>query len=164
MQEDKPPSPIYLFVSQSCEHCRELIQLIQQKPELSKRVQGVSVETASKLPDGLTKVPAMFLDGKLTQGKDCFDWVNKFGEIESSPTFSNSGGFEASGYSFLGESEDNAGTGSYSFLGESAGSEGLDMKMINNIKKQEEGGRKSNNMNSDMEVLKNQRMQNMGRK
>lgn len=164
MDQEQQPKPIYLFISQNCNHCRELIQLIQQKPELAKRVQGVNVENTPKLPPGLTRVPGLFIDGKVYMGKDCFEWVNKFGEIEASPAFSSAGGFEASGYSFLDtEGDGPPGTGIYSFLGESNGSEGLDKKKIDDLRRQEEGGRSANQgISSNMEQLKNARMQNMG--
>lgn len=163
MQQEQQPNPIYLFVSQSCTHCRELIQLIQQKPELAKRVQGVNVESTPKLPEGLTKVPGMLVNGQIKMGKECFEWVTKFGEIEASPAFSSAHGFESTGYSFLETDDDGPpGTGVYSFLGESNGSDDLDKKQIDNMRRMEEGGRNSNNINMNMEQLKNQRMQDAG--
>lgn len=167
-QDEEKPKPIYLFISQNCTHCHELIQLIQQKPELAKRVQGVPVESSPKLPPGLTKVPGLYIDGKIVMGTDCFDWVNKYGEIESSPSFSSAGGFEASGFSYLGSESDSgpSGVGSYSFLGDDDGSNGLDKKQIDSMLQQEQGGGSKSNSGGgggmDMDAIVNQRMRDVG--
>ena len=154
-------SVIYLFVSQNCQHCHDLIQLIQQKPDLSKLIKGIPVESSPKLPDGLTKVPGLYVNGKVIMGKDCFEWVNKYGEIEASPTFSSSG-FEASGFSFLDSEPDAAsGTGVYSFLGNGDSSEGLDKKKIDAMIKQE-GSKSQKSGGINMDAIINERNKDMG--
>lgn len=158
--EEKQESPIYLFVSQSCKHCHTLIQQIQQKPELAKKVQGVPVENTPRLPDGVTKVPSLLVNGKILTGKKCFEWVEKYGEIEASPVYSAASGFEADGFSYLDDGSSSTGSGMYSFIGAEDGSQGIDRKAVDNIHRQETSNSNSNTV--DMDMLRQQRMKEVG--
>lgn len=158
--EQKQEQPIYLFVSQSCKHCHKLIQEIQQKPELAKKVQGVPVETVPKLPDGVTKVPSLLVNGKILTGKKCFEWVSKYGEIEASPVYSAASGFESDGFSYLEDSNGGGGSGLYSFIGAEDGSQGIDKREVDNNYKQETNNSKNNTV--DMDMLRQQRMKEIG--
>jgi hypothetical protein len=160
--QEQAPQPIYLFISQSCQYCRELIQEMQKKPELAKRVQAVSIENTPKLPPGLTRVPGILHEGKITMGTDCFEFVEKFGELGTSPVFSGNG-FEADGYSFLDESNGGGGeTGSdnFSFIGADNGSAGIDTSQVDQSNKQEQGQRKES---VNMDSITQQRQQEMGK-
>ena len=158
----KEPQPIYLFISQSCQHCRELIQQIQAKEELARIVQVVSVENTPKLPPGLTKVPGILAEGQIKMGNDCFEFVTSYGEIKESPTYTHGGGFEADGFSYL-EGTNTAGPGgteSFSFLGAQNGSEGIDTNQTDVQHKQEIDQRSSNKMGAlNMDTITQQRSQ-----
>jgi len=160
MSEQQTPSPIYIFISQSCKHSRDLIQEIQKKPELSKRVQVVSVENTPKLPPGLTKVPGILVDGNIKMGSDCFLFVENFGEIQSSPTYSSSGGFEAEGFSFIGDEGggDVGGTESFSFLGAENGTKGIDSGQADKQLKNEQV---SSQGSVNMDTITQQRQQDV---
>ncbi len=160
-QEQPEPQPIYLFISQSCQHSRELVQQIQSKEALAKVVQVVAVENTPKLPPGLTKVPAILVEGQIKMGNDCFDFVTNFGEIQESPTYTNSGGFEADGFSYLeGSGSGPSGTESFSFLGAQNGSEGIDSSQSESQHKQELDQRSSNSTAAvNMDAITQQRNQ-----
>lgn len=155
--------PIYLFVSRNCKHCPDVIQAIQQKPQLAKLVQVVSVENVPRLPEGLSKVPALIVQGKILMGNDCFQYVQKHGELEASPTYSNSAGYQVDPYSYINESSGGGpqGTESYSYIGEQTGSSGIDPSKIDQFH-QQEMAQKSNTRNTtsmNMDALEQQRRQ-----
>lgn len=162
MAEEKE-EVVYLFISQSCEHCRTIVQQIQAKASLMKKIQVVSVENTPRLPPGLTKVPALLVNGQIKMGSECFEFVENYGELEASPTYSNSSGFESDGFSYLGGGTDSSGTDSFSFLGAQNGSEGIDTNAIDNNHKQETGQKNSNNNAAaiNMENLTQQRNQDV---
>lgn len=151
---------IYLFLSQNCQHSIQLIKEIQKKPELSKLVQAVPVENTPNIPPQVTKVPSILKDGKVMTGNECFEWVEKYGEIETSPTFTNSG-FEADSYSYLdGAAGGDAGSESFSFLGAQNGSVGVDSNKADNAHQYEQSQRQQNspgNVNMNMDSLQQQR-------
>lgn len=152
--------PVYLFISQTCQHSRELIQQIQKKPELAKKVQVVAVEQTPRLPPGLTKVPGILVNGQVKMGNDCFEFVDKYGELEASPTYSNTGGFEADSYSYLEGDSGPSGTDSFSFLGAANGSEGVDTGRADNQHNQEMAQKSQNsNVAMSMDTLQQARNQ-----
>lgn len=165
MTEEKQEQ-IYLFISQSCQHSRELIQQIQQKNDLAKLVQVVEVEKVPKLPPGLTKVPGILVGGKVKIGNECFDFVKNYGEIQTSPTFTTSGGFEADPYSYIeGEGGDTGGS-NFSFLGASSGTDGIDVNQIDAAHQQEQSIKANNNSNNsamNMDHLTQQRQQEISK-
>jgi hypothetical protein len=163
MQNSEPNQepPIYLFISQNCKHCHKLIQNIQKKPELSKKIQGVPVESVPKLPDGVTKVPALLIKQKVLLGKQCFEWVDKYGEIESGPTFTTANGFESAEYSYLDDPSGPSGSGTFSFIGDEDGSQGIDRKAVDSIHKKEQSNNNSGG-EMDMDTLRQKRMKEIG--
>ena len=151
---------IYLFLSQNCKHSIELIKEIQKKPELAKIVQAVPVENTPNIPPQVTKVPSILKDGKVMSGNECFEWVEKYGEIQASPTYTNFG-FEADSYSYIdGAGGGDPGNESYSFLGAQNGSSGIDSNKIDNAHKYEQSQKQQNsagNVNMNMDSLQQQR-------
>lgn len=130
-QQEEKPQPIFLFISRDCKHCHELIKEIQLKPSLSKKVQGVSIENAPRLPPGLNSVPSLLVNGQLISGNNCFNWVKEQQEeIEAGPSIGAKGGFESDSYSFL-NAEDSGGNSAFSFLGAEDGSQGIDHQKAN---------------------------------
>jgi len=163
MDDQEPkPQPIYLFISQHCQHSRELIQEIQKKEALAKVIQIVAIENTPKLPPGLTKVPGLLIKGKIKVGDECFEFVQNYGELQEAPTYTNSGGFEANGYSLLGGEDGPSGSESFSFLGSQNGSEGIDSSVTDSIHKQELGQKdQNNNVAMNMDALTQQRNQDV---
>lgn len=162
-QQQSQEQPIYLFVSRSCKHCPDLIAKIQQKAQLAKLVQVVSVENVPKLPDGLTKVPALVVKGKVLQGNNCFQFVINYGELGASPTYSNSVGFQVDPYSYIGDDSSGAqGNDSFSFIGERNGSAGIDPSKVDQSQQQESHQRSQNTpvtTSMNMDALEQQRRQ-----
>jgi hypothetical protein len=146
-QEQQKQEPVYLFISQSCQHCIDIIKQIQQKDILAKLVQVVAVENAPKLPPGVTKVPSILVN---------------YGELDASPTYTNSSGFESEGFSYLGsDGGGDGGTDSFSFLGASNGMEGADMSQADAAYKQEQGQKQKGNGAESMDNITAQRNQDM---
>jgi hypothetical protein len=161
-QEQQKQEPVYLFISQSCQHCIDLIKQIQQKDILAKLVQVVAVENAPKLPPGVTKVPSILVNGQIKTGNDCFTFVENYGELDASPTYTNSSGFESEGFSYLGsDGGGDGGTDSFSFLGASNGMEGADMSQADAAYKQEQGQKQKGNGAESMDNITAQRNQDM---
>lgn len=115
-------NPVYLFVSQQCRYCPDLIDEIKKKPKLAQQIQMVQVEMQSNLPQGLQSVPALLVEGKLYQGNDAFVWVSKFGEIEAGII---PGGKGSSGYSFLVGGEGGQVGSQFAEIGAMSGSDGI---------------------------------------
>lgn len=156
--DNKTQQPIYLFVSKNCQHCTPLINEIQKKPELAKRVQAVGVENVKTLPPALTRVPGLLVEGKVIMGNDCFKWVAEYGEIGESPTFSSRSGYQADSFSFIGETEDKKGTNEYSFIGQSDGNSGINTKVVDMAHQKEQEKRNgSDSIMKSMEALESQR-------
>ena len=95
-------------------------------------------------------------------GNSCFEFVEKYGELEASPTYSNAGGFEADSYSYIGEANGPAGGDSFSFLGATNGSEGVDTNQIDQQHNQEMSQKSQNsNVAMSMDSLQQARSQEL---
>ena len=110
-----------MFVSRECKYCHELIQNIQKKPDLAKLIKVVSIENTPKLPEGLTNVPALLVDKKLMMGNSCFEFVDKYGDLEAG--FVNPTSLSDS-FSYIDNSSSDQSNGYYSYLDGPSGPSG----------------------------------------
>jgi hypothetical protein len=127
-QQQSQQQPIFLFISKDCPNCMSLITELRKKPEIAKNIQGIPIETAPRLPPGLSRVPTLVVKGKMLVGKECFEWVEKQGELEAGPIL-GAKGFENSNFSFIeGNDEPSQGglSDSFSFIGAKNGSQGVE--------------------------------------
>lgn len=170
MSSPDQKTPIYLFLSKDCKNCIDLINEIKKKPELAKNIQAIPIETAPRLPPNLTHVPTILENGKMMVGKDCFEWVKNYGELEAGPLINTKGMFDNSNYSFIG-SNDSASTmmgggvgGAYSFLGQTNGSEGIDPNQVNaKVNAESQGAQLAKNSTMrNFEQLQQQRDKDIG--
>ena len=159
-QQQQQPQPIYLFISQDCDHSLKLINELRKKPDIAKNIQAIPIETAPRLPPNLTSVPTLLVEGKMLVGKQCFEWINSQGELEPGPVL-GAKGFETSNYSFLGN-DSNGGVGnSFSFIGQQNGSEGVNSGQVD-AQAAQETSQAQNSKQLDFEALQRQRDQDVG--
>ncbi len=146
-EETKQPEHVYVFISQSCNYCMELIQEIRKNEKIARVTEVVAVENTPRLPPGLTKVPAVLSGGKLKMGTEAFDFVVNYGEIGTSPVFTGNG-FESDSYSSL-DGGDSGGSDSFSFLGAENGMSGVDQSGIDKQNKMEQVQKGNNSVSMD---------------
>ena len=60
-----------IYISKRCEHCRKLLLLLKQRPELKGTIQIVSIDD-EPFPNIIKSVPSMVSDGELWNANELF--------------------------------------------------------------------------------------------
>lgn len=92
-----------LFISNKCEHCRELITMINNMENMKVEIQVVDIKNMNgKLPDFIDRVPLMLLqdEGKVFHDEELFEFV-KSNEKTIEPFMINEMNGLSDRYSFM---------------------------------------------------------------
>ena len=108
-----------LFLSKNCKFCKNFLDKLKPKPELSKKFNIVDIDTLKVIPDEVDEIPCVY-DGKgLFKGADAFKWLNE--KLSDFLDAANDG----LAYSFI-DNQDELVFNNYSLLEQKNGSFGMD--------------------------------------
>jgi len=108
-----------LFLAKSCKFCKNFLEKLKPKPELSKKFNIVDIDTLKVIPDEVDEIPCVY-DGKgLFKGAAAFKWLNE--KMSDFLDAANDG----LAYSFIDNQEELV-FNNYSLLDQKNGSFGID--------------------------------------
>lgn len=92
-----------LFISNKCEYCRELLNMINNMKDMKVKIQVIDIKNMSgKLPDFIDRVPLMLIqsEGKVIHDEELFEFV-KSNEKTVEPFMINEMNGLSDKYSFM---------------------------------------------------------------
>lgn len=71
-----------IYISKRCTHCRKLLMILQERPQLKGHYKIVSIDD-SPFPQSIKSVPCMIVDDQLVGATDLFNYIISSDEKQS---------------------------------------------------------------------------------